>query len=159
MVLGRDDIKSSYLNSLSNNEEVFWYNIGDILIYYNDKNENDINLETWKSSLDEIENINWTNSKKRIIWDIISNNKKDENLREYRIRTFLHLLKLFLLVHIKKENENKIKQINIKLDGNLTLFIDTGFNNLNIDEIYEQIQIIYQNIFIRISILFRKYVS
>uniref|UniRef100_UPI0026195A7F NACHT domain-containing protein n=2 Tax=Persephonella sp. TaxID=2060922 RepID=UPI0026195A7F len=138
VILGRNDIKEEYLKKLTSEEEAFWFNIGDILIYHNDrKKDKNISLDLWKANLEEFlkKNVNWNFTRKRFIIDILDTSKRNKNLKEYGTKTFLHLVKLTIIGNIFKHIREKLKNQNIKVSIHFDEDkISFKFNNVDLSE-------------------------
>ena len=142
ITLGNTHVKEKYLSKLSKDEEFFWFNIGDVLIYYNDKKKDEvISLKSWKANFNEFleGKINWNFTRKRFILDILDNSEKNINLREYRVKTFLHLVKLDLIGYIYRYLSEKHKEnigIHIIFGGNMVSFkFNANLNQNLLDDI------------------------
>ncbi|WP_457635352.1 NACHT domain-containing protein [Persephonella sp.] len=148
MILGENEVKEEYLKKLTSDEETFWFNIGDILIYHSDrKKDENISLDLWKASLKEFleDDINWNFTRKRFLIDILDTSEKSKNLKEYRIKTFLHLAKLAIVGKIYKciqekfENqENQNIEVSISFNGNKISFEFNKLNNVVLSEELEK---------------------
>lgn len=118
ITLGNEKIKKEYLIKLTKDDEFFWFNIGDVLIYYNDKKKDEnINLDSWKANFQEFleGKVSWNSTRKRFTVDILDLSEKNQNLKDYRVKTFLHLVKLELIGYIYRYFRNKHKNIRVKI--------------------------------------------